>query len=289
MLLQQQLIKSQVEANEAQAQKTASEKYGIDVENRKNVDKYFSERGYYPAQASAKQQLLDNDVQLGVHNITKTLAEIQKLGNDAEISEQNAKFLRNTYKTRVAQTTADLGLTEAQSKQYQAQAAYLAQEILTEKLHRTDIATRLKYFMDLTDEEIKEAKYNNDILGINADNYKDHSEVSLVWLTGMNKFDKQILTIEKIDNSNNIYLCIKDGQSFWYHESWLTKAEEQPTEQVTEQVHEQETEQVTKPIDWEQRRWDLASKIYAEMENVTLESSVRQAEIFIKYYKQTLK
>ena len=54
---------------------------------------------------------------------------------------------------------------------------------------------------------------------------------------------------------------------------------------ITEQV----TEQVTKPIDWEQRRWDLASKIYAEMESVTLESSVRQAEIFIKYYKQTLK
>ena len=45
----------------------------------------------------------------------------------------------------------------------------------------------------------------------------------------------------------------------------------------------------TKGIDWEHRRWDLASKIYAEMENVTLESSVRQADIFIKYYKQTLK
>ena len=116
-------------------------------------------------------------------------------------------------------------------------------------------------------------------------NRQDHSEVSLIWITGMNKFDKQILTIKKIDNSNNIYLCIKDGQSFWYHESWLTKAEEQPAEQVTEQV----TEQVAKPIDWEQRRWDLASKIYAEMENVTLESAVRQAEIFIKYYKQTLK
>ena len=112
-------------------------------------------------------------------------------------------------------------------------------------------------------------------------NRQDHSEVSLVWITGMNKFDKQILTIKKIDNSNNIYLCIKDGQSFWYHESWLTKAEEQPTEQVTEQV--------TNPIDWEQRRWELASKIYADTKDITLESAVRQAEIFIKYYKQTLK
>ena len=116
-------------------------------------------------------------------------------------------------------------------------------------------------------------------------NRQDHSEVRLVWLTGMNKFDKQILTIKKIDNSNNIYFCIKDGQSFWYQESWLTKAEEQPTEQVPEQV----PEQVTKPIDWEARRWELASKIFAETEDITLDSAVIQAEIFIKYYKQTLK
>ena len=108
-------------------------------------------------------------------------------------------------------------------------------------------------------------------------NRQDHSEVSLVWVTVMNKFDKQILTIKKIDNSNNIYLCIKDRQSFWFHESWLTKIEEQVTEQVA------------KPIDWEQRRWELASKLYAEAENMTIESAVRQAEIFIKYYKQTLK
>ena len=116
-------------------------------------------------------------------------------------------------------------------------------------------------------------------------NSQDDKYVRLVWISGMNKFDKQILKVKETDKSNNIYLCTKDGHSFWFHESWLTKAEEQPTEQVPEQV----TEQVAKPIDWEQRRWELASKIYAEMENITLESSVRQAEIFIKYYKQTLK
>ena len=58
---------------------------------------------------------------------------------------------------------------------------------------------------------------------------------------------------------------------------------------LIEEVDEQPTEKVINQIDWEQRRWDLASKLYAEMENITLESAVRQSEIFIKYYKQTLK
>ena len=112
-------------------------------------------------------------------------------------------------------------------------------------------------------------------------NSQDDKYVRLVWISGMNKFDKQILKVKETDKSNNIYLCTKDGHSFWFHGSWLTKVEEITPEEPRAKEEKQ--------IDWEQRRWDLASKIYAEMENVTLESAVRQAEIFIKYYKQTLK
>ena len=106
---------------------------------------------------------------------------------------------------------------------------------------------------------------------------------SLSWVEEMNKFDGRVFEIAStafIDIWTPPRYGIKETP-YIFAESWLTKIEEQVTEQVTEQVAE--------PIDWEQRRWDLASKIYAEMENITLESSVRQAEIFIKYYKQTLK
>ena len=133
---------------------------------------------------------------------------------------------------------------------------------------------------------------------------------SLVWIKHMDKYNNTIQIISEVVEN---YIYHLEGFRWWaFDESWLTKIEEQPTEQVTEQVTEQEPQQccekrgiepvdLTKKqvdlikkedlsnIDWEQRRWELASKIYAEMENITLESSVRQAEIFIKYYKQTLK
>ena len=103
----------------------------------------------------------------------------------------------------------------------------------------------------------------------------------LFWGVEMERYIGDVFEVARVDADNKIYYCEGEYAGFWFCESWLTKVEEQPTEQVAEQVAER--------IDWEQRRWDLASKIYAEMENITLESAVRQAEIFIKYYKQTLK
>ena len=115
---------------------------------------------------------------------------------------------------------------------------------------------------------------------------KKNNSGTLAWTPYMEMYNGKVLIVKQIYLNDNSYLCEFKGEVVcWFCESWLTKIEEQPTEQVTEQV----PEQVSKPIDWEQRRWDLASKVYAEMENVTLESAVRQAEIFIKYYKQTLK
>ena len=103
----------------------------------------------------------------------------------------------------------------------------------------------------------------------------------LFWGVEMERYIGDVFEVARVDADNKIYYCEGEYAGFWFCESWLTKVEEQPTEQVAEQVAER--------IDWEQRKWDLASKIYAEMENVTLESAVRQAEIFIEYYKQTLK
>ena len=106
----------------------------------------------------------------------------------------------------------------------------------------------------------------------------------LFWGVEMERYIGDVFEVARVDADNKIYYCEGEYADYWFCESWLTKVGEQPTEQVIEQV----TEQVAKPIDWEQRRWELASKIYAEMEDVTLESSVRLADIFIKYYKQTL-
>ena len=100
------------------------------------------------------------------------------------------------------------------------------------------------------------------------------------WVRGMER------NIGRISRIKYIYSLSADLENigFTYPLSSLRLVKE-----VNEEEIEQPTEQVAERIDWEQRKWDLASKIYAEMENVTLESSVRQAEIFIKYYKQTLK
>lgn len=106
---------------------------------------------------------------------------------------------------------------------------------------------------------------------------KDTKTDGLIWFPKMDKYDGEVFVVKDIGGEVGRYYCTNNEVALFLCESWLTKIEEQPTEQLA------------KPIDWEQRRWELASKIYAEMENVTLESSVRQAEIFIKYYKQTLK
>ena len=76
---------------------------------------------------------------------------------------------------------------------------------------------------------------------------------SLVWIKHMDKYNNTIQIISEVVEN---YIYHLEGFRWWaFDESWLTKIEEQPTEQVTEQV----AEQVAERIDWEQRRWDLAS------------------------------
>ena len=139
---------------------------------------------------------------------------------------------------------------------------------------------------------------------LNKPKYKYNN--AIIWRKEMERYVGDIFEVVSVNADSKLYYCDGEYINYWLCESWLTKIEEQVTEQVIEQVTEQVAEQVTEQepqqccekrgiepvaltkkqvdlikkedlsnIDWEQRRWDLASKIYAEMENITLESSVR--------------
>lgn len=111
----------------------------------------------------------------------------------------------------------------------------------------------------------------------------DASNTWTVWIPDMDRFDKSVMTIYSIENDQYGIYKLFDGDGYCFQESWLTKVEEGI---ITE---EPKAVQVAKQIDWEQRRWEMASKIFAETEDITLDSAVRQADIFIEYYKRTLK
>lgn len=103
----------------------------------------------------------------------------------------------------------------------------------------------------------------------------------LYWFQKMDKYDGKVFVVKHRNEVTKRYYCANDKVSLYLDESWLTKVEEAIAE-------DPKTEEL-KSIDWEQRRWDLASKLYAELEDVTLESAVNLSDIFIKYYKQTIK
>ena len=121
-------------------------------------------------------------------------------------------------------------------------------------------------------------KAGDKVVATKPNNQSDES-VRLVWIRAMDTLDKQILKVKETDKSNNIYLCTKDGHSFWFHESWLTKVGEGV---INEDV---KTEEI-KTIDWEQRRWELASKLFSLTSH---EQAISSADGFIEHYKQTLK
>ena len=99
------------------------------------------------------------------------------------------------------------------------------------------------------------------------------------WVEGMNRFIGRVSEIESIDN---IYANANlEDITYVFPLSSLTLIEE-ATEQVTEQV----AEQVAKQIDWEQRRWELACKLFSLTSH---EQAISSADNFIKQYRQTLK
>ena len=98
----------------------------------------------------------------------------------------------------------------------------------------------------------------------------------------LDKYNGEVFKVKDISKGTGRYYCKNDNAELFLEESWLTKVEEGIIEEET-QVKE------TKIIDWEQRRWDLASNFYLSPDISTPESAINQADIFIKYYKQTLK
>lgn len=98
------------------------------------------------------------------------------------------------------------------------------------------------------------------------------------WKEGMQCFISKVPEKEFI-SSNNASADLEDTV-YGFPLSSLT---------LVEEADEQPTEQVAKQIDWEQRRWDVASKFYLDSNVSTPESAIRQVGTFIDYYKQTLK
>lgn len=56
---------------------------------------------------------------------------------------------------------------------------------------------------------------------------------------------------------------------------------------LIEEADEQLTEQVTKQIDWEQRRWELATRLYANTSKLSVVDALVQADAFILHYIET--
>ena len=110
---------------------------------------------------------------------------------------------------------------------------------------------------------------------LNKPKYKHKNP--LIWRVEMDRYVGDTFEIARVDAGNQLYCCVGEYVDSWFCESWLTK------------VGELLTEQVTKQIDWEQRRWDMASKFYLDSNVSTPESAIRQVDTFIDYYKQTLK
>ena len=98
------------------------------------------------------------------------------------------------------------------------------------------------------------------------------------WKEGMQCFISKVSEKEFI-SSNNASADLEDTV-YGFPLTSLTLVEE-----ATEQL----TEQVTKQIDWEQRRWELASKFYLDPRLMSAKAAIEQADIFIEDYKQTLK
>ena len=93
------------------------------------------------------------------------------------------------------------------------------------------------------------------------------------WIDAMRDCIGEVSIIRNIDNRE---ATLKDFK-WWFPLSSLTLVKE-----ATEQV----AEQVSNPIDWEKRRWELASKLFSLTSH---EQAISSADNFIERYKQTLK
>ena len=110
---------------------------------------------------------------------------------------------------------------------------------------------------------------------------KDTKTDELVWFPKMDKYDGEVFVVKDIGGEVGRCYCTNNEVGLFLCESWLTKIEEQVIEQVTEQV--------TKPIDWEQRRWDLYKMFLSHYSQYSIGEALNAADRCIEIYKQKLK
>lgn len=122
--------------------------------------------------------------------------------------------------------------------------------------------------------------------------------VGIIWIEEMDVFNEQIKQVVKIQPWRNSNLYYLEGcDEHFFEESWLSPVKGGKLginmnlkQNYNRSKLEPSNLHLHSPkIDWEARRWEMASKIFAETEDITLDSAVRQADIFIEYYKRTLK
>ena len=110
---------------------------------------------------------------------------------------------------------------------------------------------------------------------LNKPKYKYNN--AIIWQKEMERYVGDIFEVVSVNADSKLYYCDGKYINNWFHESWLTKAEEQPTEQVT------------KSIDWENRRWELVCSILVPDFDIPIADGINLVDDLIKQYKQTLK
>ena len=115
---------------------------------------------------------------------------------------------------------------------------------------------------------------------LNKPKYKYNN--AIIWQKEMERYVGDIFEVVSVNADSKLYYCDGKYINNWFHESWLTKIEEQVTEQVIEQV----TEQVAKPIDWEQRRWDLYKMFLGHYPDYSIGEALNAADRCVEFYKQ---
>ena len=113
-------------------------------------------------------------------------------------------------------------------------------------------------------------------------NPKDKHNGALTWQTDMECYIGDILEVIGLDTDIKTYYCEGEDFGCWVNESWLTK--------VGEGIIEEESRiEEIKPIDWEQRRWELVCSILIPDFDIPIADGINLVDDLIKQYKQTLK
>ena len=118
---------------------------------------------------------------------------------------------------------------------------------------------------------------------------KRHNSDALEWHPSMNALLGNILTVIGVDLDDNTYSCKFEDTYCWCCESWLTKVGGEVLLTEPEKIYDGLKTEEVKPINWEQRRWDLLCMTLAHRKVPSIEGVIKSVDNVIEKYKQTLK